>query len=125
MTKALIKIEDSRLVTVGMFKTLIKQEGLVTVQELRRLEDRMDEKFVTNEKFERNMTAIADSFNQVFEAIHNLQKTMELILKQMAVINEEGREFRQQREQLYRTDTIHERKIDELGGRVLTLETAA
>jgi len=122
MTKIPIPIEDSRLVTVGTFKTLVKQEGLVTIQELRKLEDRMDEKFVTNDQFERTMTTVANTLNQLQESIQNLANA---VTREFAALREENKEFRQRTVQLKRTDLIHERKIDELDGRVLTLETAA
>ncbi len=122
MTKAPIPIEDSRLVTVGMFKTLVKQEGLVTIQELRKLEERMDKKIVTNEQFERTMTTVANTLNQLQESIQDLANT---VTREFAALREENKDFKQQREQLYRTDAIHERKIDELDERVLILETAA
>ena len=122
MTKAPIPIEDSRLVTVGMFKTLVKQEGLVTVQELRKLEERMDKKFVTNEQFERTMTTVASTLNQLQESIQSLAN---VVAREFAALREENKEFRQRTAQLERTDLIHKRKIDELDGRVLKLETAA
>lgn len=140
MTKRSVSIEDARLVTVGALKVILKEEGVITHRDLRialkeeraitseeiaRLEQKMNTKFSEiEEKFDRSMTAIADSFNRVYESISDIQKTMNIILDEFIVIREERNEFRQQREQLYRTEIIHERKIDELDTRLLKLETA-
>lgn len=120
MTKRPVSIEDARLVTVGALKVILREERVITHRDLRivlkeertitseeiaRLEQKMDtkfsemdEKFVTNEKFDRSMTAIADSFNRVYESISDIQKTMSIILDEFIAIREERNEFRQQRE---------------------------
>jgi hypothetical protein len=52
-----------------------------------------------------------------------LEKLADLIVKESVATREENREFRQMREQLYSNDVIQERKIDDLDGRILRLET--
>lgn len=113
MTKGVIKTEDARLVTVGTMKKALGEFEVKIDKSF----SEMDEKFVTNDRFDRSMTAIADSFNRVHESIA-------IIIRELGSIRQENREFRQEREQLYRTGVIHERKIDELDTRVLKLETA-
>lgn len=150
MRKKNITIEDSRLVTVGTMRAIFKEERAVTNRGLKialeqeciisrtkmhksffAMEQRVEEKFVTNERFERHMTNIAGEFNRVHEAIHqlqqsfaNMEKMFQVIMREFAGMREDNRRFAQQREQLYRSDIVHERKIDELDERVLKLELA-
>jgi hypothetical protein len=122
MTKRPIPIEDMRIATVGD----LKKERFFTLQELLKLEERMngrmEDKFVTNERFEKYMTIIGTEFNRVHEAISNLG---DLITREVSLLRDENREFRQRTAQLEKIDLINERKIDDLDGRVLKLETVS
>lgn len=149
MTKGIIKTEDSRIVTVGTLKKVLKEERGITLQELLRLEGKVienngvtlqelcrlegkvdkgfseiDEKFVTEARFEKHMIAIADSINQIQEVSHNIQRIVESTDNRLAAIQEEHNEFRQRTAQLERMDFVNERKIDDLDARVLKLEVA-
>ena len=65
---------------------------------------------------------LREEFDSFF---HNrLEPIFTMLLQQFDLMNEEREEFRQQREELYRSDIRQEKNIDALDQRVLRLETS-
>jgi len=82
--------------------------------------------------FEKAMASTAKAFSKVDERFNKIDeklaqhdKAFALLLKQMQVFTEEGREHRQTMATLMHTDISQERNIENLRVRVERLETRA
>ena len=73
--------------------------------------------------FEKHQDFMAQQFKKVFEKLSNYETILNLILKQMQVFIEEGREHRKAMSSLMRNDIGYEKDIEDLKIRVGRLET--
>jgi predicted RNase H-like nuclease (RuvC/YqgF family) len=128
MTDRIIKTEDSRLVTVGTLKKILKEERVITSRDLK--DALRAERAITLQEFakvekkrEESMTAIAQTLNRMQEAIFELQKLVGFLVQEVTVIRSENREFRESLAYLDRSCLSNEQKIEYLDSRILKLET--
>lgn len=80
------------------------------------------EKHVTSSRFERAMTSIAQSFNRINEYLERHDGMFEMLIKEMAEMRKEHKEYRQEMHSLYGSYVRFEKDLSGLDERVLKLE---
>ena len=82
------------------------------------------------QELQKEFAAFELRIEQKFEARFaeldaKIDRVVQIILREIAAMREENREFRQMREQLYASDVRQEIAIEDLSERVLLLEAAS
>ncbi len=83
-------------------------------------------KAILRQELQRELSSLEQKFEVRFAELDaKIDRVVQIILREIAAMREENREFRQMREQLYANDVRQEVSIENLNERVLLLEAAS